>query len=110
MIIDLRIYEIRPEKIRDWLVLYETKALPIQREIWGGFLGMYITDVGVVNEVVHMWRFTDLGERERRRAKMQADPRWQLYLGAQEQLAAVRRATSRIIRPTAFSPSIQAEN
>jgi hypothetical protein len=108
MIIDLRIYEIRPEKMRQWLTLWETQALPTQREICGDFLGMYITDVGMVNEVVHLWRYADMGQRQERRDRMLADPRWQKYLAAQEELAAIRRATSRIIRPTAFSPHLTA--
>lgn len=108
VIIDLRTYEIHPEKMREWLALWEAKALPTQSEICGGFLGMYITDIGLVNEVIHMWQYTDTGERERRRAQMAEDPRWKEYMAAQERLGAIRNATSRIIRPTAFSPEIQA--
>jgi hypothetical protein len=108
VIIDHRTYEIHPEKMREWLALWESKALPIQGEICGGFLGMYVTDVGLVNEVIHLWQFADSGERERRRARLMEDARWQDYLAAQERLGAIRNATSRIIRPTAFSPELQA--
>lgn len=110
MILEFRTYTVRPDKLRTWLQLWEAKALPVQAEVMGGFLGMYVTDIGPVNEVVHLWSFESLAERERRRAQLNADPRWSAYLGAVEQLAPITQMTSRVARPTAFSPALRADD
>jgi hypothetical protein len=50
--------------------------------------------------VVHLWRYTDLGDREQRRARMAADPRWQAYLARATPLLA--RMETKILRGTPF--------
>ena len=62
----------------------------------------FTTDAGVVNEVVHMWRYADMGDRERRRAAMDADPEWQVFRKRTSHF--VQSMRSRILRPTDFSP------
>ena len=109
MIIELRLYEIRPQNMAQWLELWERAALPVLKEICGGFLGMYVTEVGHINEFIHMWRFEDSGERERRRAHLAEDERWKAYLRELAALGAIQNARVRIVRPTAFSPQLEAE-
>lgn len=108
MIIEMRTYTVLPDKLGKWLALWQQTALPVQREIMGGFLGMYLTDVGPVNEVVHLWRFESLAERERRRAILEVDPRWAAYRVKVGELTPITQMHSRILRPTDFSPEIQA--
>ena len=106
MILEVRTYRVLPDKLGRWLALWESAALPVQSEIMGGFLGMYLTDIGPVNEVVHLWRFESLADREGRRARLEADPRWADYKGRIETLGPITEMTSRIVRPTKFSPEI----
>ena len=49
-----------------------------------------------------MRRFADAGDRERRRAALEADPAWQAYRAKASPY--VLEMCSRILRPTAFSP------
>ena len=65
--------------------------------ISGDLVGWFTTDAGVVNEVVHMWRYADMGDRERRRAAMDADPRWQVFRARTSGF--VQSMRSRILRP-----------
>lgn len=68
MIIDHRLYTLKPEKIEAWLAPWQEVALPLQLEILGEFLGMYRTEVGPnLSELIHLWGYRDMGERERRR-------------------------------------------
>ena len=108
MIVEMRTYTVLPDKLSRWLAIWEQNAKPVQSEILGQFLGMYLTDIGPVNEVVHLWRFDSLAERERRREIMEKDPRWSFYRREVEALAPVTLMQSRILRPTRFSPFIQA--
>jgi hypothetical protein len=86
MIVDLRIYTCKPNKLPAFLKLYEEKAWPLQLKYLENCVGWYQTVEGALNTVVHMWGYTDQGDRERRRAAMAADPAWGEYLkGAAEQ-------------------------
>jgi len=107
MIIDHRVYAFKPDMLQIWMAEWERTALPIQKEILGRFLGMYTTEVGALNEVVHLWAYESLGDRERRRQKMQADPRWRAYLKQLAELAPYEYTSNRILRPTAFSPQLE---
>ena len=68
----------------------------------GGLVGWFTTDAGVENEVVHMWHDVDMGDRERWRAAMEADPAWQAFRARTSGF--VQSMRSRILRPTSFSP------
>jgi hypothetical protein len=102
VILDERTYEIQPAHVRTYLDLYVAEGMELQVSHLGDLIGWFTTDTGIVNEVVHMWRYADAGDRERRRAAMEADPRWQAFRA--KAAPYVLRMRSRILRPTAFSP------
>ncbi|MGB1884398.1 MAG: NIPSNAP family protein [Gammaproteobacteria bacterium] len=81
MIVDHRTYTIHPGKIGEFLDLYRRLAYPLQKKYLGDCIGWYTsTDIGQLNQVVHLWRFSDLNDRGQRRANMAADPAWPTYL------------------------------
>jgi hypothetical protein len=106
MIIDHRVYTFKPDKLLRWMDAWQRVALPIQKELLGEFLGMFTTEVGPLNEVIHLWAYESMADREQRRARMLADPRWQAYLVSLAELAPYVQTSNRIIRPTAFSPRL----
>lgn len=79
MIIDHRTYTIPTGLIRDFLSLYAAEGRAIQIEHLGDCLGYYTTEVGELNQVVHLWAYTDMADRDRRRTALEADPRWLAY-------------------------------
>jgi hypothetical protein len=81
MLVEQRTYTTLPGKCPAYLALYEAEGLPIQLPILGRLVGYYKTEFGALNQIVHMWAYTDLGEREARRARLAADPDWQHYVG-----------------------------
>ena len=103
MILDERTYLIWPAHLGDYLRLYVEEGMALQVSHLGDLVGWFTTDAGgKVNEVVHMWRYADAGDRERRRAAMDADPAWQAFRAKTSGYVIEMR--SRILRPTAFSP------
>ena len=104
MIVDLRIYTCKPNKMADFVKLYEEQAWPLQQKYLGKCLGWYTTVEGALNTVVHMWGYADQGDREKRRAAMAADPAWGVYLAEAARLDLLVKMENRIIRPTSFSP------
>ncbi len=103
MILDERTYLIYPAHVGEYLRLYVEEGMAIQLGHLGDLIGWFTTDSGGrLNEVVHMWRYADAGDRERRRAAMEADPAWQAFRAKTSGFVIEMR--SRILRPTAFSP------
>lgn len=102
MIIDERTYTCHPGKVKAFLEVYERLAKPIQWPIVGDPIGFFVTEVGTLNQVVHLWRYDSMGAREQLRAKVAAAPNWSDYLDAATPLLV--RMENRILVPTAFSP------
>jgi hypothetical protein len=104
MIVDLRIYTVRPGKLAEFVKLYEDYAWPLQKKYLGNCLGWYTTVEGALNTVVHLWGYEDQADRERRRGAMAADPEWNIYLKRSSELGLLTAQENRILRPTAFAP------
>lgn len=104
MIVDHRTYTLHPLKLQPWLDLYETYALPVQKRYLGELIGFFVTEIGTLNQVVHLWSFASLDDRQRRRAEMAKDPAWQDFLKRNAELAALAHQENKILVPTSFSP------
>lgn len=101
MIIDHRTYKVRTGKLQEYLKLYETEGLPIQRRHLGDPLGWYVcTDIGPLNTVVHLWAYASLDERAKKRAALQADPGWQTFLPKAQALLETQE--NKILSPAPF--------
>ncbi|MCO6419810.1 NIPSNAP family protein [Siccirubricoccus sp. KC 17139] len=109
MIVDLRIYTCLPNRLNDFVALYEAEGWPLQQKHLGHCVGWYTTVEGELNTVVHMWGYADQADRERRRAAMAADPAWAAYLAKVAEQGALVRMQNRIIRPTGFFEAYQAK-
>ena len=73
-IVDMRIYTIRPRGMPEYLKLFEELALPTAVKHFGPPLGYYVSQIGALNQVVHLWAFENLAEMERAHAALAADP------------------------------------
>jgi len=102
MIVEQRDYHVYTGKLPELVRLYETEGIAIQSEILGGFVGAFTTDVGALSTYTSMWRYETFGEREQRRARLQADERWQAFLPKIQPL--IHTQQNRILVPTSFSP------
>lgn len=104
MIIDHRTYSFRPGTVNQWLDKYESDGLPIQRKHLGEFVGIFTTEVGNLHEVVFMWAYKSLADRERRRAEMEADPEWKVFIQEIWELDAIVGQKIKMLRPASYSP------
>ena len=73
-----------------------------QTRILGNLIGYFHTEIGELNQVVHLWGYELLAERERRRALLAADTEWQDYLKQSPDI--IVKMESRILIPAPFSP------
>jgi hypothetical protein len=102
MIVEERCYTLKPGTLRIYYEDYNPCGLDIQTRILGNLLGYFHTEIDELNQVVHLWGYDSLAERERRRALLAADPEWQAYLKQSPDI--VVRMESRILVPAPFSP------
>lgn len=101
-VVELRQYVLQtPAKLEEYLETYETIGLPVQRRILGGFLGYFVTEIGMQNQLTHLWMYSDLEERRRRRAELAKDEEWQRCLSIIRPM--IMTMENRIMYPTEFS-------
>jgi hypothetical protein len=80
MLVEERIYTLRAGATNDYLALYESEGLPVQRQYLPAMVGYYTTEIGPLNQVIHLWAYQSFEERTRCRGAMRQDPRWPVYL------------------------------
>jgi NIPSNAP len=102
VILEQRDYHVYTGKLPELVGLYETEGIAIQREVLGGFVGAFTTDVGSLSTYTHLWRYETYDERAERRAALQARDDWKAFLVKIQPL--IHTQQNRILVPTSFSP------
>jgi hypothetical protein len=102
MIVEERIYTMQPGKAPEWLAFYGERGLPIQQRLLGRLIGFFRSEIGVLNQVVHLWAYDSLAHREECRTRLETDPDWQAYL--RDAPKVIMKMENRILVPAAFSP------
>lgn len=102
MIYEERSYRLKPGAVPQYLRLVEQEGIAIQQGHLGRLVGYFHTEIGTLNQVVHIWAYDSLDERERRRALLWQDPAWQAFIPKIQAL--IETMESRILKPAAFSP------
>jgi NIPSNAP len=102
VIVEQRDYHVTPGRLAEVVRMYADEGIAIQQEALGGFIGAFTTDVGALSTYTSMWRYASFGEREERRAALQARPDWQAFLARIQPL--IHTQQNRILVPTSFSP------
>jgi hypothetical protein len=78
---DFRMYTLKPGSTPDYMAAVRELALPIRQKYGVKLAGWYYSDIGDLNQVVHIWWFRDHAHMAEAKAKVAADPDWtQKYL------------------------------
>mgnify|MGYP003526738653 CR=1 FL=1 len=75
-------------------------ALASQRRLSGSAKKALADKKGELNQIVHLWAYTDLNERAERRAQLLADAGFKAYVA--KMLPLLQRQETRILRPAPF--------
>jgi hypothetical protein len=102
MIVEERIYTLETGKVGEYLKHYEAHGIEIQKRILGNMVGYFSTEVGPLNQIIHMWGYDSFEERMTRRAALGADPGWQAYIAKIRPV--ILRQENKLLIPAPFSP------
>ncbi|CAM4269419.1 NIPSNAP domain-containing protein [Bordetella tumbae] len=102
MIVEERIYTCYCAKAAQYVAMYQAEGLAIQRPILGHLVGYFTSDMGELNQVVHLWAYESFEDRGARRARLLADPAWKAYAAKVQPLVMTQQ--NKILIPADFSP------
>jgi hypothetical protein len=101
-IYEMRHYRLRPGITAAWVEIF-TAALPA-REKHSRIVGLFASEAGEPDQVVHIWNYPDLNTRAAARAAAMKDPVWQDFLGKSRAQKMVVRQDVSVLLPAAHSP------
>lgn len=101
MIIEKRTYTFHPGKVQEFLALYEKEGLAIQTK-YLPLLGYFVSEIGTLNQVITMWGYESMADRDEKRARLYADPEWIAF--GPKTTGFIQTMETMILRPTSWSP------
>lgn len=101
MIVEERIYTLHPGKLEPYLEIYEAEGLAVQTR-YLQLVGFFVSEMGPLNQIVHLWAYESFDARMSARAALRADPEWRSY--APKTRSFIARQENKILLPTHFSP------
>ncbi|URF47304.1 NIPSNAP family protein [Dinoroseobacter shibae] len=108
MIVEQRRYTLKTGKVPEYLQQYEKEGFAIQQPILGRLVGYFSTEIGTLHQIVHLWAYRDLADRDARRARLGADQRWLSYLAKVQPLQIAQN--NEILKPASFCPDYLSES
>src|SRR5688572_32226235 len=73
---DFRMYTLKPGATPDYMAAVKEIALPIRKKYGIELAGWYYSDIGELNQVVHIWAYRDYDHLDEGKAKVASDPDW----------------------------------
>ncbi|WP_428030438.1 NIPSNAP family protein [Ancylobacter sp.] len=102
MLYEMRTYRLKTGTVPAYVKLVAEEGIALQKAHLGQLVGYFTSDIGPLNEIVHIWAYASLDDRAARRARLNADPAWLSFLPKIQALIEVME--NKILLPTSFSP------
>ncbi len=102
MYFEMRTYTIHPGMISAYIQHFEKIGLPILKR-YAELVGYWHTDIGELNQVIHIWRYKSLDQRTIQRKKLYEDSEWQSKF-LPEAMKMLEKQENKIMQATDFSP------
>ncbi len=97
MIYEMRTYTLKPGTVDEFKRRF-AEALP-HRLKYSKLTAFWHTEIGLLNQVIHVWEYEDLSARQRIRAEAAKDPNW-----PPNNLEMIVSMETKILVPADFSP------
>jgi len=76
MIYDFRVYTVKPGSVPDYMAAVKELGLPIRLRYGIKLAGWYYSEIGELNQIVHIWAYRDHAHLAEAKAQVYADPDW----------------------------------
>jgi hypothetical protein len=73
---DFRMYTLKPGATPEYMAAVREVGKPVRDKYGVKLAGWYYSDVGELNQVVHIWAYRDHAHWEEAKAKVAQDPDW----------------------------------
>lgn len=103
MFYEIRTYRLKNGAVPAYLEAVGEEGIALQKKHLGTLVGYYHSEIGPINEIVHIWAYDGLDDRDARRAGLAADPAWQAFLPRIRDL--IEHADNKIMKPAPFFAS-----
>ncbi|KXV22683.1 NIPSNAP family protein [Gluconobacter japonicus] len=100
MIYEIRTYRLKTGKTAEYINAVSSEGIKIQKPYLGHLIGYYYSEIGALNEIVHIWAYESLDDRERRRTALAQDPTWIAFIPQLQSL--IETMQNRIMKPFPF--------
>ena len=101
MILEMRTYQVQAGKTPEFLKIYQDAGLSVITR-YATLIGCWTKESGVLNSVVFLWGYDDLGHRSAQLAKFAGDPEWVAFVPLI--LPFLVHQESVFLNPVSFSP------
>jgi hypothetical protein len=76
MVYDFRVYTLKPGGVSEYMAAVKEVGKPIRDKYGVKLAGWYYSEIGDLNQVVHIWAFNDYEHMAEAKAQVAADPDW----------------------------------
>jgi hypothetical protein len=76
MIYELRTYTVKPGTLGDIVKAASTVSRDIRKDDFGKLEGYWLTEIGPLNQVMHLWSYSNFEERAKLRGELAKNSRW----------------------------------
>lgn len=102
MLVEMRTYVLHAGKLAAFLDGMEKEGLAIERPILGRLLGYYSSEIGALNQVIHLWGYDNFDERTQRRQRLADSLAWQQFVPTV--MPFIRDMRNQLLTPVPFAP------
>ena len=102
MFYEVRTYRLKNGAIPAYLKAVGETGIAIQKKHLGNLVCYLHSEIGPINEIVHIWAFSSLDDRQKRRRALASDPEWQAFIPEIADL--IELAENKIMNAAPFSP------
>ena len=101
MIIEMRTYTIKPGELQNFIKIYDNEIREIHTKILGNQIGFFYTEVGNVNEVIHIYAYESFEDRQSRREILGNTTEFHSYINKVKDIIVDMK--NQLMKPTNFS-------
>ena len=101
MIIEMRTYNIKTARLKDFIKIYDEEIREVHTKILGNQIGFFYSEFGKLNQVIHLYGYDSYEDRSIRRNELSENLAFKSYVKKVADL--IVSQDNQVLIPTDFS-------